>query len=670
MKLALLLVACAACSDGGLDEEWGMNGPLHPLPPPGKEDGQYHSGLAVATDTSRTQVWDAVNKWQDTDTAAARAAGIAWGENSGLTWDEKFSKWVQSLEWAPSLDGFSMTVNISTPWGKTLPSPMLECAETSLFLRIAFASWYGLPLQFESIDDDRQRVYFGHFGVRTANGRYAASPEFGVRYHDYTNSDWHAQWPEDTALQGKLLAGGEDNQRELHDGAVFGAYVDQIFLNKRVGYFVVMSLNYLGSMNLADTANTYNLLPEAVHPGDFLIERWQKVGIGHTLVVKEVNPIDGGNLDVTLISGSMPRRQGVKASGESAKSYFTSDYTGGPGMNSDGDAYAKLGGGLKRWRVAKNINGYWTNTWMNGDEANWINSTDYDRIAARPARFQQLLGQVSPEQQVTELQHAIDDARHHLAQYPASCSAREQREHAFEKLYEVESMAFGKSKAQVDADNRKLEDYVFANLDYSHSKTCCWDSSTSAMYEIIIAEAQADQAAAEMNHTCVAPVVFESRSDGYARWASYAQSIGRGADWKAWSEDEPCAQRDVASDTEAAFSGTAFCSLGSGGGGTCTDPMEPNDSQGTAKPVSGTVDGLQVCAGDSDWYSSAAGGTVRIEFTHAMGDLDMAAYDATGSQIATSQGTSDSETVQVPAGGFVRVYGYNGATNTYRIVAP
>ena len=69
------------------------------------------------------------------------------------------------------------------------------------------------------------------------------------------------------------------------------------------------------------------------------------------------------------------------------KNYFTNNYCGGVGTNSDGDEYAKLGGGIKRWRVTKNIGGYWTNTWMNGDEASWISDTDYEAIAARPGQF-------------------------------------------------------------------------------------------------------------------------------------------------------------------------------------------------------------------------------------------------------------------------------------------
>ena len=49
--------------------------------------------------------------------------------------------------------------------------------------------------------------------------------------------------------------------------------------------------------------------------------------------------------------------------------------------------YSHLNGGLKRFRVAKAKNGKWMNTWMAADEASWINDTDYDAIAARPAHF-------------------------------------------------------------------------------------------------------------------------------------------------------------------------------------------------------------------------------------------------------------------------------------------
>ncbi|MEO8707355.1 MAG: PPC domain-containing protein, partial [Kofleriaceae bacterium] len=626
-------------------------------------------GILVNTDTTRTQVWSARNKWEDTDTPAAKLAGLAWPANSGLTWDAKYSEWIKSLAWIPSVDNFSTTVNLTTPWGKTLPSPSLECAETSLFLRITFAAWFELPLFFESQDGNGARVFFGHNGVRTAAGRYASSPEFAIKYKDYSKTEWSvANWPKDTALRAKRVAGGEDTQPMLSPTATFGTYLDEIHLNKRVGYFTVMALDYLGSMNIADAANAYNIIPEAVRPGDTLIERWQRNGIGHTLVVKEVAPLPGGSKDVTTISGSMPRRQGVRQSGQSSKSYFTSEYTGGPGTNSDGDVYAKLGGGIKRWRVAKNVNGYWTNTWMAGDEANWINSTDYTRIGARPARFQQILGQVSPQQMRDELLVQIGDARHHLTQFPASCSARERREQAFSQLYMVSQQSFGMTKADVDAQYRELDDYVLGELDYTKSKTCCWNSSTAGMYDIVMKKAQADAAAAEAANTCVAPTVFKSRSDGYAVWATYAVSIGRGAEWKAWSEDETCAQRDVSSDTETPLDPTPYCTVDLGGGTpACTDAREPNDTRPTGRPATGTVADLQICASDDDWHTVAAGGTVTIEFTHANGDLDLEAYDASGAKVGTSAGTANTEHVTVPAGGSARVFGYQGARNSYRL---
>lgn len=561
-RFVCLLALLAACSDevGGPDEEWGLEGPVETVPAPGKEDSQNRRGLLVATNTTRTQVWTARNKWEDTETAAARAAGIAWPENSGLTWDEKYQKWIETMPWIVAADGYSMTVNLTTPWNKVVPSPSLECAEMALFLRITFAAWYELPLQLEAVSGG-QRVYFGHFGVRTAAGRFASSPEFAIAYKDHsTSTAWKTTWPKDATLRTRKLWGGEDDQIQLGSGKVFGAVVDDIHINKRAAYFTVLTLNYLSSANLADTANTYNIVPEAVSPGDVLVERWQQWGIGHTLVVKEVRPIGVSSLDVTTISGSMPRRQGKQESGVASKYYFTSEYTGGEGTDENGTPYAKLGGGLKRFRVTKNVGGYWTNTWMTADEAHWINSTDLPRIAARPGRFESLLGQVSPEQQKTELLAQIEDARRHLSNFPASCSARERREGAFRSLYGLAS-ELGTTPAAIDAEYRTLEDYVFAELEYTKSKTCCWNSSTSAMADMILAKAEADKEAADARGVCEAPVVFRSRTDGYKYWADYAASIGRGAEWKAWSEDESCAQKNVAQDTVAAADATPYCEL-------------------------------------------------------------------------------------------------------------
>lgn len=668
-----LVLACsvAACADSDDYAEDDVE-KLDPTPPPGKEDSQNRRGLFVNTNTTRTQVWTARNKWEDTDTAAARAAGLAWSANSGLNWDEKFSAWVDSLRWIPGADGYSQTIELTTPWGKTLPSPVLECAEQALFLRITFSAWYELPLFFESASGST-RIYFGHNGIRTASGVWNNMPEFGVRYTDHSamaESAWRANWPKDTALRGRRLSATDDRQ-VIAANATIGTYLDEIHLNKRAGHFTAIALAYLGSANLADTANTYNIVPEAVRSGDVLIQRWQRSGIGHTLVVKETHALGEASKDFVTISGSMPRRQAKRESGVASKGYFTSAYAGGPGTNSDGHAYATLGGGAKRFRVTKNVDGYWTNTWMQADEASWIDSTDTARIAARPARFQSLLGQASPAQQRTELLAQIEDARRHLGNYPASCAARARRERAFDELYEVSRTGFGQTRAQVDAAHRKLEDYVFGELDYARSKTCCWNQSTRAMSDIIMDLARKDVAAAAANGTCAAPAVFKSETTGYQRWASHAATLGRAAEWRPWSEDETCAGRNVPSDAELASAATAWCSLASnnGGGTSCTDAFEPNESRAAARTLTGTHD-LQLCANDQDWFKITAGGTVTITFSHAAGDLDLAAYDAAGNQVATSQSVGNSETVTVPAGGTVRVYGYQGATGAYRITAP
>ena len=652
-----------------LDDLYGMDGEIDTTPPPGKEDSENRRGLWVNTNTSATQVWSATNKWEDTDTAAALEAGMAWSADSGLNWDQKYQRWIESMERTASLAGYYDTFMLTTPWGKSLPSPNLECAELAMFLRITFAAWYKLPFFLEAIGSGK-RVYFGHNGVRTQDGRYQNTPNFGLKYQDYSSmsaADYTANWPKDNTLRSRKLYGGTDTQAMVAADAVFGTYVDEIHLNKRAGYFTMLTINYLGSMHLADTSNTYNIVPEAVSPGDVLLERWQRTGIGHTLVVKNVVAIGEGNKDVTLVSGSMPRRQGKWESGAASKSSFTNPYTGGPGENSDGDEYAKLGGGIKRFRVTKNVGGYWTNTWMNTDEASWINSTDYPRIAARPARFAQMLGQVSPEQLRTELLAQIDDARRHLQNYPASCSARERRERAFEELYDLLEREFGVTRTQADDQYRELADYVFAELEYNQSKTCCWNSTTSAMNEIIMDFARAEMAAAEAESTCVAPTVFMN-SNGYGTWSNYAAETGRGAAWVAWSEDESCSQRNVSSDTERTHAWTDYCSLNSDGGGTdtCTDAFEANDSRTAATPLASATN-LAICTGDVDWFAVGSSGTVTITFTHSSGDLDMASYDSSDTQLEVSQSTSNTETLTVSAGTYVKVYGYSGATGSYSI---
>jgi hypothetical protein len=133
---------------------------------------------------------------------------------------------------------------------------------------------------------------------------------------------------------------------------LFGAYLDEIHLNKRAGHFTALMLVWFGSVNLADPANTFHVKAASIRTGDILLERWQRAGIGHTLNVKSVVSRPNSKLAVELASGSMPRRQAVWESSITSRRYFITEYMGGPGQNDDGIPYAKLGGGLRRWRSA------------------------------------------------------------------------------------------------------------------------------------------------------------------------------------------------------------------------------------------------------------------------------------------------------------------------------
>ncbi len=659
------------------EEDYGVVEPIEDFSTLGKADSVGVKALPVSVDDSDTQVWEVRNQWEDTDTPEARKAGIAWPANSGLNWDEKYAIWIQAMERTESTGSYYSydTFTLTTPWGKTLPAPKLECAELAMFLRVAFASWYHLPFYMTSVDGEGTRVYFGHFGARTKNGRYKNMPKFKSWYRDYEGMSQdeieRSGWPQDSKLRSRGLCGGGDEMDFIFDGAKAGAYFDEIFLNKRTGHFLRLLLCYFGSINVVSSRNTYNLKPQAVRAGDLLLERWQREGIGHTLVVKQVTPLDGGRLEAQLVSGSMPRRQPKWEDGAASKHYFTSDEMGGEGTNLDGDAYVRLGGGLKRWRVTKNVGGYWMNTWMEADEASWISDTDYERLKRRPAEFENLLGQVTPEQARQSLLQRIEDARNHLREYPASCAARTRREEAFAELYALNQREFDMSKEQTDQQYRILDDYVFAELIYNQSKTCCWNHSTSAMYQIIM-----DYNRSLQDGQCQEPVVFMARDGGYDIFSQYAEQTGRGHLWRPWSEDEPCPQRDTTNDVEEEHSWISWCDASSGQDPqpTCEDDVfESNDNPTAAHSLDeGSYPDLKICEGNEDYYEVElqAGQhlTATISFDHTEGDLDLVLYRG-DDQVDISQGIEDTETVEADEAGtyIIRVYGYQGASATYSL---
>lgn len=538
--------------------------------PGGKEDALLGSrGLSVSLDGDSLSVWEVKNAWADRDTANARAAGVAWGENSGLSWEEKYQAWIGSQKKIDALS-YGETYELTTPWGKTIPAPVLECAEIAIFMRVTFASWYNLPFFMEARDGDRNRLYFGHFGIRTANGRYGRTPRFRDSYRDYTSMgddilSGAAEWPQDAKLRGLTLPGARDDAQPMFgEDAHAGTYFDEVYLNKRTGYFMRLLLVYFGSVNLADPSNTFNIAADAVAPGDVLLERWQRRGIGHTLVVLNVNDlgkqeVDGEEvprLEAELASGSMPRRQPKWDSPAASKRYFTDDSAGGEG-------YAQFGGGIKRWRSATNIRGRWTNIVLDDFADDFISSRAHEKLAERVKRFGVILAELTAEEKLGALLEMVENGRLHLRQYPASCSARIRREGAFNELYQFAKEEYGYDTAEVDRRYRKFEDYVFAELTYEKSKTCCWNSSTSNMFEIIMEHA-ATEVVDNENGQCQEVSVFmnyDDDGDGYQRFADFAQAMGRGEQWVAWSADESCPQANVPQDTQAEHVWTDLCSV-------------------------------------------------------------------------------------------------------------
>ncbi len=609
-------------------------------------------GLPVSVDTASTAVWEVKNAWEDTNTAAARAAGIAWGENSGLNWDQKYQAWINSMPKTQTEGGYSRdTFMLKTPWGVELPAPALECAEVAIFLRVAFASWYNLPFFMEARDREG-RIYFGHFGMRRDSGKYGSMPDFKTRYRDYSDRALDVMaggdWPTDPDLAKKKIPGSfDDAQPMIGPDAHAGAYFDRVFLNKRTGHFLSILLAYFGSVNLADPSNTFNIKAEAVQAGDVLVDRWQAQGIGHVMVVVRRN--DAGQkqvgdemipqIEAELASGSMPRRQPVWESPGSSKYAFTKSSTGGEG-------YEANNGGIKRWRTAKNVGGSWTNVVPATHTRDWINSTDKEAIAARPERFKEILVELSPDQKRDVLLETIEARRQHLQQYPASCSARIKREEAFDAFYVLMKEEFNMDPATVDAEYRTLADYVFAELDYGSSKTCCWNRSTSNMYEIAM-----DYNVKLQETQCTAPVVFMNRDDagdGYDLFRQHAIELGRGDQWVAWSADESCPQAGVAVDTIVESDVADYCSIASD---LPEDPVDPVQGEALDLEFSGAgaipdndPAGLSLSASTQD-ERLIAEASVFVDITHSWrGDLSITLVHPDGTrEVIQEANPGDSE---------------------------
>lgn len=569
-------MACSAEGNDGEDfEELATGEGL------GKQDNAGVAGLPVNGNYGASSAWEVRNQWEDTETAAAREAGIAWEADSGLNWDEKYAAWVDSLGTVEGFDG--STFEVVNPWGKSIQAAKLDCADVALALRASFAAWYNLPFFLTAFDKGKP-IYFGHFGIRTKDGNWNNMPNFSqFADHSARGESALSDWPQDATLRKRGVQSGDD-QPFLGEGARTGTWLDEIHLNKRAARFIRLMLVFTGSSHLADSRNTFNLAPEAVREGDVNLHRWQAQGIGHTMFTLDVDQLEGGKIDVRLVEGSLPPIQPHLLDATSSAIRLTNPNAGGADQFDD---YAPFNGGLKRFRVAKEVDGFWTNTWMAADEASWINDKDHDRMRERLETFEALLGEVPTEEKLAALVGIIEQKREHLQNFPASCAARSKREEAFRAIYDLGAVDLNMTRAEVDAMWRAEEDYIFAELVYTESKTCCWNSTNNAMYESILDfnTRRQEEAAA-----CLPPVVFKATDGGYEQFKNHDPSA-----WIDWTQDEsPCGGKDAINDREAVHGWTNYCewkdTAGSGDG---------NDDGSDGGADGGADDGSTDDGGDS-----------------------------------------------------------------------
>ncbi len=654
--LILATVFTFACSSGTLDEDWRSE--YGDVPPsdkeisvgfdqtdsPGKADGPGRLGPRVEWDSGPYRVWEVERSWED----VSPESGLGWSVNSGMNWNEKFAAWVASMPKVAVPGGSKDTFELSTPHGVKLTAPVLECAEVAIFLRALFASWYGLPFYMEASDKGKP-IYLGHFGFLRHDGTsFGGAPRFAEKYQDY-RADWHEghPWPVDEKLRSRGLYGGGDEISFLPkingEPARAGAYFDAITLNKRTGHFLLLVLSWFGSMHLADGANMFHVQPEAITAGDVLLKRWQRRGIGHTVPVMRAEAQGDGRIEVAVATGAMPRRYPTWEEGPSAGRYFSEDDTGSGAQSDDDVPFSELGGGLRRWRVAMAEGERYRNTFLPGERDIWINSSDHETIAQRPETFKMLMKELTPSAERELAVTLIQQARDHLRRYPSSCSARTKREKAFTNLYEINERHFGYSKSATDWEYRTLDDYVFAELVYGQSRTCCWNSTTSDMYQLVM-EFNENRMIDNEEQMCKAPLVFKARdisssSDGYDVFREYAERLGRGTAWVPWSADEECPQANVAlDDTIQANDIVPWCDREAVDvDARCGDTGNHLE---TAIPLGdGTYPNLKVCAAEKDFWSYTGTGwlDVVLEMGEGSGEIDFTVVDLDGSWIGFDQ---------------------------------
>lgn len=122
--------------------------------------------------------------------------------------------------------------------------------------------------------------------------------------------------------------------------------------------------------------------------------------------------------------------------------------------------------------------------------------------------------------------------------------------------------------------------------------------------------------------------------------------------------------------------GTGRACMGTACVNCALDGLEANDSAATAhllETIPYTSSTLTICSPDEDWFaldlSTGQALDVTLHFSHALGDIDLYAYDMNQQMLASSLSVSDDEHLVFAARAsgryYLRVIGFLGDSNTY-----
>lgn len=481
------------------------------------------------------EVWEPVHAW--TDQAP-----------NGETYEEFYATWLESIEH----NGSGRDVRYTLADGTVVPAPSLECADSALFLRFLFAQQYGLPMYVRGWVDGGWN-YFGHFGWLNRHGS---------RVRNYRRHPLSAERGSYASLQNANRYLADNLQDYPVEDSTIGEYLDAVLENKRFGYFIQDVWIMIYSGTIVENANTYYIKPEFIRGGDLQMHRYDNTGgIGHTITIQRVERSATGRLiRVDIIQSYMPTLPWI-SNGYSELTNYRPD----PATN----------GGLRRWRRPELRDGRW---YMVADEdvAAWESE-----VPQTPERFEELFS-MSAEDEVSAAIETINTRRQALYDNPNSCRRREERETAFDNLYELyrttpelyEELGFTEQptldqlRPVVDRLHRTVDDFIWSELHYERARTCHWNPSDTEinhdMYEATVAfnrellqeggcEAlrvfraeDAEFCAGRDGTSASDPGSCAGVPDGFQDLRSYASDNGWG--WADYRNDEHGSLSDVATD--------------------------------------------------------------------------------------------------------------------------